>query len=216
MPISITVIPVTPYEQNCSILLCTKTGSAVVVDPGGDVDRILSYVKRIHARVEKVLLTHGHLDHVGGATELAKILNAPIWGPHEGDKFWLDQLEQSSRMMGFPVVNSFVPDQWLKDQDIIRFGNISLDVIHCPGHTPGHVVFFHKESKTAFVGDVLFQGSVGRTDFPGSSFEELADSITQKLWPLGDDVRFIPGHGPDSTFGEERESNPYVADSCFR
>lgn len=213
MAMKIVIIPVTPYQQNCSILVCEKTRKAALIDPGGDTANILAALKKLNAQLEKIFLTHGHLDHVGAAPEIARQLHVPIQGPHKADKFWLDGLEDHSLRMGFPLTKSFIPDVWLEDGDTVRFGEISMEVIHCPGHTPGHVVFFHHESKVAFVGDVLFQGSVGRTDFPGGDYETLVDSITKKLWPLGNDVQFVPGHGPTSTFGEERETNPYVGDS---
>ena len=215
MSLKIAILPVTPYQQNCSILVCEQTNKAALIDPGGDTDNIVSALEQMQVELEKVFLTHGHLDHVGGATTIAERFNVPIEGPHEGDHYWLEQLEANARMMGFPPVKSFVPTVWLKDGDDINFGNITLKVIHCPGHTPGHVVFYYPEKKIAFVGDVLFQGSIGRTDFPGGNHQTLIDSITKKLWPLGDDVQFVPGHGPASTFGHERATNPFVADSKF-
>lgn len=215
MSLKITILPVTAYQQNCSILVCNKTNKAALIDPGGDVQKIYRALEDIGATVEKIFLTHGHIDHVGGAAEISTTLNVPIEGPHKNDQYWIDDLEKYAEMMGFPLVKSFTPDLWLKDGDVVTFGEISLNVIHCPGHTPGHVVFFHAASKIAFVGDVLFQGSIGRTDFPGGDHQTLIDSITNKLWPLGDDVQFVPGHGPTSTFGHERATNPFVADSRF-
>ncbi len=215
MSLKIAILPVTAYQQNCSILVCDKTNKAALIDPGGDIDKILSTLKELGATVEKIFLTHGHIDHVGGASDLSEKLSVPIEGPHEDDKYWLDQLESNAQMMGFPPVKSFTPDHWLNDGDVISFGDISLNVIHCPGHTPGHVVFYHPENQIAFVGDVLFQGSIGRTDFPGGDHQTLIDSITKKLWPLGDEVQFVPGHGPASTFGHERKTNPFVADNKF-
>jgi glyoxylase-like metal-dependent hydrolase (beta-lactamase superfamily II) len=188
---------------------------AALVDPGGEAERLIQALNELGVTLEKIFLTHGHLDHVGGAADVAKALQVPIIGPHAGDQYWLDDLDRYAQMMGFPPTKKLTPDQWLNDGDQVQFGEIVLDVLHCPGHTPGHVVFHQKEAGVAFVGDVLFQGSIGRTDFPGGSYEQLIASITQKLWPLGDDVQFVPGHGPVSTFGEERESNPFVADKRF-
>lgn len=216
MALQVAVVPVTAYQQNCSILVCDKSKKAALVDPGGEAGRILDAVEQLGATVEKIFITHGHLDHAGAAAELKEKLAVPIEGPHEGDKFWLDGLEDYAAMMNFPPTRNFLPDRWLKDGDTVSFGDgITLDVLHCPGHTPGHVVFFYAPGKLACVGDVLFQGSIGRTDFPGGDHQQLIDSITQKLWPLGDDVQFIPGHGPTSTFGQERRSNPFVADHRF-
>ncbi|QIR14192.1 MBL fold metallo-hydrolase [Shewanella aestuarii] len=209
------IIPVTPFQQNCSVIWCEKTLKAAVVDPGGDIDRIISEVEKLGLAVEKVLLTHGHIDHVGGAQHLATRLNVPIIGPHIADKFWLENLAKQSQNFGFPLVNAFEPQQYLNDGDKVTVGEQSLDVVHCPGHTPGHVVFFSAVSKLAWVGDVLFRSSIGRTDFPQSNHQDLIQSITQKLWPLGSNVSFIPGHGPMSTFAEEREHNPFVADQLL-
>jgi len=206
------IIPVTPFAQNCSLLWCTDTRRAAVVDPGGDVERILAAVEKAGVTVEKILLTHGHIDHAGATAELARMLDVPIEGPQEEERFWIDQLAEQSRMFGFPQVDNFTPDRWLNDGDQVSVGQVTLDVLHCPGHTPGHVVFFDPQSKLAIVGDVLFAGSIGRTDFPRGDHAALIGAIRSKLWPLGDDVRFIPGHGPMSTFGVERRSNPYVAD----
>lgn len=207
------IIPVTPFEQNCTLLWCEETRRAAVVDPGGDVDRILATVAEKGVQVEKILLTHGHIDHAGGTAELARRLgNIPIEGPHEDERFWLDALDQQSRQFGFPLVDTFTPTRWLHDGDSVTVGNATLEVRHTPGHTPGHVVFFDRSDKVAIVGDVLFAGSIGRTDFPRGDHRQLIRSIRERLWPMGDDVTFIPGHGPLSTFGDERESNPFVAD----
>ena len=206
------VVPVTPFEQNCSLLVCEKTGKAAIVDPGGDIERILSAVKEAGATVEKILVTHGHVDHVGAVAALAARLGVPIEGPHIEDKFWIDELPQQAIQFGFGKSQSFEPSRWLQDGDTVQVGDETLDVIHCPGHTPGHVVFYHPTEKLAVVGDVLFQGSIGRTDFPRGNFEDLMHSIRQKLFPLGDEVEFLPGHGPASTFGAERENNPFVGD----
>lgn len=210
--IQATIVPVTPFQQNCSILWCERTKKAAVVDPGGDLDRILAAVAELGVSVEKILITHGHIDHAGGTAELAKRLGIPIEGPEEEERFWIDALAQQSQRFGFPKVEGFEPDRWLKDGDTVQVGGETLEVYHTPGHTPGHVIFFHRKAKLAIVGDVLFAGSIGRTDFPRGDFQTLIRSIRGKLWPLGSDVTFIPGHGPLSTFGEERRSNPFVAD----
>ncbi len=204
------IIPVTPLEQNCTLLCCDETGRAAVLDPGGEIDRILDRALREEVVIERIIVTHGHFDHVGGAGELAGRLSIPIEGPHVEDRFLLESLPQQCQIYGFPPAEPLTPDRWLAHGDRIRFGNQHLEVLHCPGHTPGHVAFFHREEKLALVGDILFKGSIGRTDFPRSDHEALLKSIHEKLLPLGDDVRFIPGHGPMSTFGEEKETNPYL------
>lgn len=206
------VIPVTPFQQNCSLLWCEQTMRGAVVDPGGDLDRILARVQRERVTLEKILLTHGHIDHAGGTGELARRLKLPIEGPQREEAFWIDALPQQSRMFGFPQAEAFQPDRWLEQGDAVRFGDVELQVYHCPGHTPGHVVFFHAPSRLAVVGDVLFQGSIGRTDFPRGDYDILIRSIRERLFPLGDDVAFIPGHGPMSTFGAERRGNPFCGD----
>lgn len=209
------IIPVTPLVQNCSLLVCDETRQAVVIDPGGDIERILGVVRKAGLTIEKVLLTHGHVDHASAAGILARQLGVKIEGPHEDDLFLLQNLPHQAQLFGLPAVETFVPDRWLHQGDTVTFGKQTLEVIHCPGHTPGHVVFFHRPSKLAVVGDVLFAGSIGRTDFPRGNHDDLIRSIREKLFPLGDDVEFIPGHGPNSTFGRERETNPYVADGSF-
>lgn len=211
-----TIIPVTPFVQNCSVLVCEETRHAVVIDPGGESERILAAVKKAGIAIDKVLLTHAHIDHASAAPVLARQLGVTIEGPHEDDLFLLEGLPRQAQTYGLPPVESFVPDRWLRDGDTVTFGKQALEVLHCPGHTPGHVVFFHRASKLAVVGDVLFAGSIGRTDFPRGDHGTLVRSIREKLFPLGDDVEFICGHGPNSTFGEERESNPFVADRLFR
>jgi len=189
--------------------------NAAVIDPGGDIQRIQDVIAEHQVHVTNILLTHGHLDHVGGATALAKILQVPIIGPHKDDQFWLDILPQQAQMMGFSTSSPFIPNHYLNEDDSVLVGNLKLQVLHCPGHTPGHIVFFHAKSQLAIVGDVLFKGSIGRTDFPRGNYDHLVNAIRQKLWPLGDQVKFIPGHGPMSTFGAERLNNAFVADKHF-
>ena len=205
------IVPVTPFEQNCTLFWCENTRQAVVIDPGGNVERILRALEDEKLTLAKILVTHGHIDHAGAVAALAAQTGVPIEGPHEEDRFWIEGMAQQSRMFGFPSVQSFEPTRWLKDGDKVSFGEIELEVLHCPGHTPGHVVFFHAPSKLAQVGDVLFQGSIGRTDFPRGDHATLIASIKDKLFPLGDDVEFIPGHGPMSNFGEERRFNPFLS-----
>ena len=212
MSIKYQIIPVTPFEQNCSLLWCDETLRAAVVDPGGDVSKILSVVSKLGVTLEKVLVTHGHIDHAGGVAELAQRLSLPIEGPHRDDLFWIEGMPQQSRMFGFPDVKAFTPDRWLEQGDRVAFGNVEMDVLHCPGHTPGHVVFFNAPGRLAIVGDVLFNGSIGRTDFPKGNFDALISSIRNRLWPLGDDVDFISGHGPMSSLGHERRTNPFCGD----
>ena len=205
------VVPVTAFQQNCSVAWDPATKRAAVVDPGGDVDRVLKLVEREGLTLEKILLTHAHVDHAGATAELARRLELPIEGPHEGDRFWIDALEEQGRMFGLPCEGAFEPTRWLHDRDTVTVGGLTLEVRHCPGHTPGHVVFFHAPSRLAIVGDVLFAGSIGRTDFPGGDHATLIRSIRENLFPLGDDVKFLPGHGPMSSFGHERRTNPYVS-----
>lgn len=205
------IVPVTPFAQNCTVLWCEETRRAAVVDPGGDVERIAAALERHGLTLERILLTHGHLDHVGGTVEMRERYGVPVEGPQEEDRFWLDGLPRQAQMFGFPHTDAFLPDRWLNDGDTVTVGNATLTVIHTPGHTPGHVVFFHAPSRLALVGDVLFAGSIGRTDFPKGDYQTLIASIKQRLFPLGDDVAFIPGHGPMSTFGDERADNPFVS-----
>ncbi|MDP3671511.1 MAG: MBL fold metallo-hydrolase [Telluria sp.] len=205
------IVPVTAYEQNCSILVCEETGRAALVDPGGDVPRLRAALEELGVTLEKVFLTHGHVDHCAAAEVVSKEFGVPIEGPQREDQFWIAQLAETTRRLGFPDAESFEPDRWLEDGDTVSFGRQTMDVIHCPGHTPGHVVFFHRGERLAFVGDVLFQGSIGRTDFPRGDFDTLMHSIREKLLPLGEDVVFIPGHGASSTFGAERRNNRYIA-----
>lgn len=207
-----TILPVTAFAQNCTLLVCEATRKLAIVDPGGEVERILAAIAELDATPEKILLTHGHIDHAGGAAELAERLSIPIEGPHRDDQFWIDMLPQQSSMFGFPAARSFTPDRWLDDADSVSVGSTQLEVLHCPGHTPGHVVFFQRDSQLALVGDVLFAGSIGRSDFPRGDHQTLVDSIRGKLFTLGDEVAFICGHGPMSTIGHERATNPFVAD----
>jgi glyoxylase-like metal-dependent hydrolase (beta-lactamase superfamily II) len=190
--------------------VCEATKRAAFVDPGGEPEKLLMLLESMDAKLEKIFLTHGHLDHVGAAKEISEKLGVPIEGPHIGDKFWLDGLPEYAQMMQFPKTEAFHPDRWLEEGDTLFFGEISLDVFHCPGHTPGHVVFYHEAQQIAFVGDVIFQGSIGRTDFPQGNHEDLINSIKSKLLPLGDGVSFVPGHGPMSTFGQEKRYNPFL------
>ncbi|MFN7158269.1 MAG: MBL fold metallo-hydrolase [Erythrobacter cryptus] len=205
------IIPVTPLQQNCSLIWCTRTMKGALVDPGGDLGRLKEAVAKAGVTLEKLLVTHGHLDHCGQAGMLAEELGLPIEGPHEDDRFWIERLDEDGARWGM-VAKSFTPTRWLRHGDKVQVGELTLDVIHCPGHTPGHVVFFHAPSRFAIVGDVLFQGSIGRTDFPRGNHQDLINSITQRLWPLGEDVLFVPGHGPTSTFGQERKTNAFVSD----
>lgn len=215
MTIQVSIVPVTPYQQNCSIIKCQQSGKAAIVDPGGDIDRILDAVKQMDATVEKIILTHGHMDHCAASDVLRKQLTVPIEGPQLEDDFWIAKLPEWCDMAGFPRAEAFVPDRWLEDGDTVTVGEQTLKVFHCPGHTPGHVVFLYEQQKVAWVGDVLFQGSIGRTDFPKGDHQALVASIREKLFPLGDDITFIPGHGPTSTFGQERLTNPFVADNQY-
>jgi glyoxylase-like metal-dependent hydrolase (beta-lactamase superfamily II) len=211
-PIKAVIAPVTPLQQNCTIVWCVTTRKAAVIDPGGEVPRLLGAIEAQGLELEKIWITHGHLDHAGGTAALKDATGVPIEGPHPDDQFWINDIEQSGAKWGLPGARCFTPDRWLADGDTVQLGETEFEVYHCPGHTPGHVIFHNRAARFAQVGDVLFQGSIGRTDFPRGNFEQLINSITTKLWPLGDDVAFVPGHGPMSTFGAERKSNPYVSD----
>ncbi len=206
-------LPVTAFQQNSSIVWCDETMDAAIIDPGGDLDALVAEVQRLGLQLKAIWLTHAHIDHAGGTGELAERLSLPIIGPHTSDQYWIDALPQQSAMFGFPPARQFTPTRWLQDGDTVTIGRETLHVRHCPGHTPGHVVFHAPQIDRAFVGDVLFAGSIGRTDFPGGNHQQLIDSITQRLWPMGDQTVFIPGHGPESTFGRERRSNPYVGNT---
>jgi len=211
----IQVIPVTPLQQNCSLLWCEETKKCAVVDPGGELDRLYAAIEQHGLTLEKVLLTHGHVDHAAATAALARHAKVPIEGPHPDDQFWIQRLPADAQSFGMGPSAAFTPDRWLGEGDTVTVGKLTLEVKHCPGHTPGHVVFFHRPSRFAIVGDVLFKGSVGRWDFPRGNQQDLLKSIRENLFPLGDDVRFLPGHGPMSTFGEERRTNPFVADRLF-
>jgi hydroxyacylglutathione hydrolase len=212
-PLRAAIVPVTPLQQNCTLIWCTATMKAAVVDPGGDLPRIRQAIAQAGVTVEKILLTHGHIDHAGEAKPLAGELGVPIEGPHEADRFWLARLDEDGRNYGIRGV-VFEPDRWLDDGDTVTVGDLTLDVYLTPGHTPGHVIFHHAPSNFAQVGDVLFQGSIGRTDFPLGDHAALLRSVRDKLWPLGD-VTFVPGHGPASTFAHERKTNPFVGDAVL-
>ena len=209
------IAPVTPLQQNCTIVWCAKTLKAAIIDPGGETPRLLEALKEHGLTLEKIWITHGHLDHAGGAAALQAATGVVIEGPQREDDFWIEQIEESGRAYGVPDAKRFQPDRWLEDGDRVTLGETEFEVYHCPGHTPGHVIFFHRGAGLAQVGDVLFQGSIGRTDFPRGNHAQLIASITGKLWPLGDAVAFVPGHGPMSTFGRERQTNPFVADSVL-
>ncbi len=210
-PLRAAIIPVTPLQQNCTLLWCTATNRAAFVDPGGDLPILRDALAKTGVTLEKILITHGHIDHCGEAGALAREYGVPIEGPHEADRFWIDRLDEDGRKYG---VNGavFEPDRWLVQGDTVTFGNLVLDVIHCPGHTPGHIVFHHAPSRLAIVGDVLFAGSIGRTDFPRGNHADLIAAITTRLWPLGGETMFVPGHGPTSNFATERKTNAYVSD----
>jgi len=206
------IIPVTPFAQNTTLVWCSETKAAALIDPGGEVDRLLAAVAGRGLALQAVWLTHGHLDHCGGALGLRERNGIPIVGPHREDAFWIDSMAQQAQWFGFGSPRGFVPDRWLEDGDTVTLGRLSFEVYHTPGHTPGHVVFFNRAGHWAQVGDVLFRGSIGRTDFPRGNHAQLLASIREKLWPLGRDVAFVPGHGPMSNFGDERDDNPFVAD----
>ena len=212
--LKILIKSVTPFQQNASIVFCSNTNKCAIVDPGGDIETLLTIAKNNNLLPDKILLTHGHIDHAGGATELSEILNIDIYGPHKEDEFLLNELQKQGEMFGLPSKNCN-PDVWLDEGDIIKVGDEILEVFFCPGHTPGHIIFFNKKNKVALVGDVLFSGSIGRTDLHGGNFDELVNSVKNKLWPLGNDIKFFPGHGPVSTFEAERKSNPFVSDSVI-
>ena len=206
------IVPVTPLQQNCSLIWDTATKHAAFVDPGGDIDVLLGALTHFGLTLKRIWLTHGHLDHAGAAAELRDRTGIAVEGPHKDDQFWLDQIEDSAGRYGLSGLRNVTPDRYLTDGEELEFEGVTFGVAHTPGHTPGHVVIYNRPGKIAFVGDVLFAGSIGRTDFPRGNHADLIRSITEKLWPLGDDMRFVPGHGPTSTFGQERRTNPFVAD----
>lgn len=210
-PLQAAIIPVTPLQQNCTLIWCTQTMRGAFVDAGGDLPRLRAAAEQAGVTIEKLLVTHGHIDHCGGTGILAEELGVPIEGPHEADRFWIARLGDDGRSFGI-AGRPFEPDRWLTDGDRVSVGALVLDVIHCPGHTPGHVIFHHAPSNFALVGDVIFQGSIGRTDFPMGNHADLIASITEKLWPLGGETAFVPGHGPMSSFAHERRTNPFVGD----
>ncbi|MDD9967413.1 MAG: MBL fold metallo-hydrolase [Myxococcales bacterium] len=209
-PVKVAIVPVTAFQQNCSVVRCERTGKGALIDPGGEVDRLLAAVEELDMELEKILLTHAHADHAGATGELVARLGVPVEGPHQGDQFLIDSIVQQSQMFGLAEVEQFSPTRFLVGGDKVQVGELEFDVLHCPGHTPGHVVFFLDAARLAFVGDVLFQGSIGRSDFPRGDHATLIRSIQDVLMPLGDDVTFLPGHGPPSTFGHERKTNPFL------
>ena len=213
-PLRAAILPVTPLQQNCTLLWCTKTMRGTFTDPGGDLPKLKAAAAQQGVTIEKILLTHGHIDHCGSAGILAKELGVPIEGPHEADRFWISRLDEDGKRWGIEG-KPFEPDRWLEDGDTATVGELTFNVRHCPGHTPGHVVFHHPESKLAIVGDVLFKGSIGRWDFPMGNHQHLIESITQKLWPMGGETAFVPGHGPMSTFAHERATNPFCGDAAL-
>lgn len=206
-------LPVTAFQQNCSLIWCDQTMEGALIDPGGEGEHLKAEAQRLGVKLTALWLTHAHIDHAGATGTLARELSLPIIGPHPGDQFWIDGLPQQSKMFGFPQAETFTPTRWLADGDSVSLGQSTVAVRHCPGHTPGHVVFHAAEIERCFVGDVLFAGSIGRTDFPGGDHDTLIRSITERLWPMGDETVFIPGHGPESSFGRERRSNPYVGNT---
>jgi len=214
MALKFEIIPVTPFAQNCSVVWCSETMLAAVIDPGGELDKVHTVLKARELKPDKILITHAHLDHAGGTAELARMTGLPIIGPHKDDQFWIDLLPEQCSQFGFEG-ETFMPDRWLNHGDTVELGKLTFDVIHCPGHTPGHVVFVEKSQHFAAVGDVLFQGSIGRSDFPRGDQAQLISSIRDRLFPLGETIQFIPGHGPMSNFGHERKTNPFVADQRY-
>lgn len=214
-PIAVALVPVTPFQQNCALVWCRDTNRGAIVDPGGEVDRIVAGIEECGFSPEKILITHGHVDHAGGAAELAERLSLPIEGPHGDDLFLIEALAESGARWGLAGMRPFVPARWLAAGDTVTVGALTFEVFHCPGHTPGHVAYLYRPGRLAFVGDVIFQGSIGRTDFPRGDHTALIRSIREVLFPLGDDIAFLPGHGPPSTFGDERRTNPFVADRLF-
>lgn len=204
------ILTVTPLQQNCSLIWCEGSKKAAFIDPGGEPQRLLEALEETGLQLEMVLLTHGHVDHVAAASAIAEELHVPILGPHQADAFWLELLPQQAAHFGLDATPAFTPTRWLHDGEQIALGDLTLEVIHCPGHTPGHLLFFCRSAQTVFVGDVLFHRSIGRTDFPQGDYDTLIDCITRRLLPLGDGVTVVPGHGPNTTLGEERRHNPFL------
>jgi hydroxyacylglutathione hydrolase len=212
MPLKAAIVPVTPFMQNCTLLWDETSLTGAVVDPGGDVDRIQAGIAKAGMTVEKIILTHGHIDHAGGAMELKeKLGGVPIEGPHQADAFLLNGLADQARQFGVDSVRNATPDRWLAEGDTVTVAGHTFSVLHCPGHSPGSVVLVNAAQQFILMGDVLFRGSIGRTDFPHGDHDALINAIKTKLLPLGDDIVFICGHGPMSTLGEERRSNPFIA-----
>ena len=209
------IIPVTPFQQNCTVFWNEDTMKGAIVDPGGDLALLNKFIDENNIEIEKILVTHGHLDHAGSVAEMAEQRGVPIIGPHKEDKFWIDGMPAAAQQYGFPEALAFEPDQWLENGDKVQAAGVSFDVVHCPGHTPGHVVFVQPEDKVAMVGDVIFKGSIGRTDFPKGDYQQLISSITDRLFSLDLDITFIPGHGPTSTLGFEKQTNPFVSDTAL-
>ena len=214
-PVGALIAPVTPLRQNCTIVWCSHTRRAAIIDPGGEIPALLAALKDHDLTLEKIWVTHGHADHAGGVALLREDTGAMVEGPHPADRFWIERIPQDAARWGLAGARAFEPDRWLQDGDTVTLGQTRFEVLHCPGHTPGHVVFVHREARLAQVGDVLFHGSIGRTDFPHGNHDQLIASITTRLWPLGGDVAFVPGHGPMSTFQAERDSNPFVGDQVL-
>ncbi|WP_462166866.1 MBL fold metallo-hydrolase [Pseudoalteromonas sp. GB43] len=204
-------VPVTGFAQNCRIIICEQTNKANLVDPGGDADKLQAELAALNCQLEVIYLTHGHLDHVGAAKQLAEHFSVDIIGPHLDDKFWFDALPMQAQMFGFAPITPFYPTKWLNHGDTITVGELELSVRHCPGHTPGHVVFYHQGSEQLIVGDVIFQGSVGRTDFPKGDSAQLIESIKSEILSFSDEVAILPGHGPNTTVGHERKTNPFIS-----
>lgn len=211
MPLKAAIVPVTPFQQNCTLMWDEASKVGAVVDPGGDVDQIVEAIGKVGMTVEKILLTHGHIDHAGGATDLKAKLGVNIVGPHKADKFLLDNLASQGAAFGLVGAKAVTPDQWLEEGDVVEAAGTKFSILHCPGHSPGSVVFVNEPQQFILMGDVLFRGSIGRTDFPYGDHEALISSIKTKLLPLGDDYAFICGHGPMSTLGDERQTNPFIA-----
>lgn len=214
--LQIQIIPVTPLQQNTSMIWSPTSGEGVFIDPGGETQKLLAAAKQNNVKIVAVWLTHGHLDHAGAAAEIAEITGCPIIGPHKDDQWLLDDIEAQGAKYGIADGRNVTPDRYLVEGDELELDGHKFGIVHCPGHTPGHVVIYNRQGAFCFVGDVLFKGSIGRTDFPKGNHQQLLDSIVQKLWPLGNDMRFVPGHGPMSTFGEERASNPFVGDAVLK